>query len=287
MKEEIDNAVKYTGRGRNARFEGVFPQKYIGIFSPSKDAISYAGNKRVLDLEDFCLPDIYVFYPEAQYGDMYKNSAPPCKWCGTSECVKRDGWMTLPRRGHTRTRNVAILSRRYYCSEREKNGIKPFNFRGIDEEVIAKSPDYVAMRWRMDGFDLSHQSAISLSLLRDARAAVVQFLQMECQRQHSGWHGFMVGSGPMVRLFVMWNGSILLPTLPIFKAETRMRQITFRILDGLLLLKHGINGLIVWAPHTQMLRIKVRLTSKMHTNLCKGEHCNLQLFDLTNNSWIT
>ena len=155
----------------------MFPQKYIGIFSPSKDALSFV-KKHVLDLEDFCLVDLFVHYPEAQFGDMYVNAAPPCKWCGTSECVMRDGWMTLPRRGHSRTRNVAILGRKYYCSERKQSGIKPFNFRGIDKEVIEQSPDYVKMRWRMDGFDLSHKSAIALSLLRDARAAVVQGLSL-------------------------------------------------------------------------------------------------------------
>ena len=178
VKKEIDSSVKYTGRGENGRFEGVFPQKYVGVISPSKDPISFNRGKHVLELDDFLLPDLYVHYPEAQFGDMFANAVPPCKWCGTSSCVMRDGWMTLPRRAHARTRNIAILGRKYYCSVRQKNGMKPFNFRGIDKEVIEKSPDYVKMRWRMDGFDLSHKSAIALSLLRDARAAVVQGLSL-------------------------------------------------------------------------------------------------------------
>ena len=177
MKQEIDEAVQYTGRGNSAKFNGQFPEKYVGLVSPSKDAFSFFYKKRILEMENFCLPDLYVVYPEAMFRNMYSNCAPPCKWCKSSECVVRDGWMQLPRRGHSRTRNVAILGRRYYCSVRKKAGL-PYNFRGIDKEVIDSSPDYVQMIWRMHGFDLSHKSAIYLPLLREMRSAVVQGLSV-------------------------------------------------------------------------------------------------------------
>jgi hypothetical protein len=91
--------------------------------------------------------------------------------------------MQFPHRGHALTRNTAILGRVYYCAERKKAKLYPYFFNGIDKDVINQSPDYVKMRWRMDGFDFSHNSGISLSLLRMLRASVVQGLSVTGFRQ--------------------------------------------------------------------------------------------------------
>jgi hypothetical protein len=53
----------------------------------------------------------------------------------------------------------------------------------LDKQVLEYSPDYVKMRWRLDGFDLSHKSAISLSLLRQMRAYVMQGLSLNGFRE--------------------------------------------------------------------------------------------------------
>jgi hypothetical protein len=41
VKEEIDTAVKYDKNNRPTRFQGVFPPRYKGIFSPLKDTVGY------------------------------------------------------------------------------------------------------------------------------------------------------------------------------------------------------------------------------------------------------
>ena len=168
VKKKIDDAVNYQGRGNSGRFIGQFPTEFKGIVSPSKDAIGhFPVRSGVLEMADFCYPDLFVWYPEAEFQRMYPRGVPPCKWCGSdSRCVMRYSWMPAPRRGHSDTRNTAILSRVYYCATRKSSGMKPYFFSGIDKEVINNSPDYVKMRWRMDGFDISHRSAISLSVLR-------------------------------------------------------------------------------------------------------------------------
>lgn len=184
-KEEIDKSVDFVGRGRTRRFNGVFPFKYTGVVSPSKDILSFFldSKKPLLDMEDFCLPDLFIWYPEAQYKEFYPDGVPPCKWCNKTTCVMRDGWMPDPRRGHTHTRNVALLGRKYYCEERLKSNIQPCYFRGIDKDVIEQSSDYVKMRWRLEGFDLSHKSAIALSLLRELRGCLIQGLSINGFRQ--------------------------------------------------------------------------------------------------------
>jgi hypothetical protein len=169
VKEEIDAAVKYQKHSLN-RFQGTFPQRYRGVFSPSRDPIGHFSNgnlNAILDMSDFCLPDIFVWLPEAEYPSLYPDGVPPCKFHGCSRCVMRHAWMQYPRRGHAITRNTAILGYIYYCAERKRDEIHPHYFNGIDKEVIDQSPDYIKMRWRMDGFDFSHQSGISLSLLRE------------------------------------------------------------------------------------------------------------------------
>lgn len=63
--------------------------------------------------------------------------------------------MDNPIRGHTNTRNVAVLARQYYCAERKKQRIRPHHFNGFDKQVIGYSNDYVKMKWRTEGF-VSH-----------------------------------------------------------------------------------------------------------------------------------
>ena len=185
IKKKIDDAVNYQGRGNSGRFIGKFPFEYRGIISPSKDAIGHFSTRSgVLKMANFCHPDLFVWYPEAEFPQLYPLGVPPCKWCGNnSRCVMRHSWMPAPRRAHSETRNTAILTRVYYCSKRKNAGIKPCFFSGFDKEVLSNSPDYVKMRWRMDGFDISHKSAISLSVLRQLRAAVVQGLSISGYRE--------------------------------------------------------------------------------------------------------
>eukprot|EP00956_Cyclotella_meneghiniana_P000822 scaffold931_cov57-Cyclotella_meneghiniana.AAC.3 len=124
--------------------------------------------------------------------DMYTTARPLCKWCRSVDCVSRDGWMQSPRRAHSRTRNVALLGRKYKCTVRRDAKLRPYRFRSIDTQVIEQSHDYVQMVWRMEGFDCSHKSAISLPLLRDLRSTVVQGLSingfrhtiLQQQREH-------------------------------------------------------------------------------------------------------
>ena len=37
VKAEIDKAVKFTGRGKTAKFQGKMPREYCQLVSPSED----------------------------------------------------------------------------------------------------------------------------------------------------------------------------------------------------------------------------------------------------------
>jgi hypothetical protein len=43
----------------------------------------------VLEMDDFRLPDVFVWYPEAEFQEMYADGVPPCKFYGCSGCVRR------------------------------------------------------------------------------------------------------------------------------------------------------------------------------------------------------
>lgn len=86
-----------------------------------------------MSIEDFCLPDLLVWYPEAEWPRFYPDGIPSCKFHGRTDCVKRHAWMQYPRRGHGRTRNTAVLSRIYYCSERKNAGTNPHSRLCQDE----------------------------------------------------------------------------------------------------------------------------------------------------------
>ena len=111
-------------------------------------------------MEDFCLPDLFVWFPEAQYPAMYPDARPVCKWHGTTECVQMDGWMRNPRHVYESHRVIALIGKRYNCTMRQREGVNPFGFRGIDRLAIEKSNDYVQMQWARNGFDVSHHAAI-------------------------------------------------------------------------------------------------------------------------------
>ena len=119
--------------------------------------------------KEFCLPNLFVWYPEALWQSRYPDARPACKWHGTTECVCRRGWMDLPWHGHSHHRMTAVLGRKYYCSKRKAQGIKPFNFRNIDPKVIANEPDYVKVQWERSGFDFLHRSGLSMPLLKGVR----------------------------------------------------------------------------------------------------------------------
>ena len=117
VKDEIVQSLKYTGKGiRYGRFQGTVPDKYKGITSPSDDPVLFFPQGHVLSVEDFCLPDLYVWWPEAKYHMFYPDARTCCRWHKTTECVAHDGWMDEPRHGHTTERMTGILGRRYYCS---------------------------------------------------------------------------------------------------------------------------------------------------------------------------
>jgi hypothetical protein len=185
VKKEIDESLNYTGRSRTGRFAGTFPHKYRGLVAPSKDTIGYFSDAdRVLTMSDFCLPNLFVWCPEAEYPMFYPNAVPPCKFHGCTDCVKRNGWLDSPVRGHSGTRNVAIMCKQYYCSERKKSGIKPHYFKGIDKQVIEYSNDYIKMKWRTDGYDFTHTSGLSLTLLRELITASGQGVSISGFRQN-------------------------------------------------------------------------------------------------------
>lgn len=184
VKKEIDESVKFSGKSKNrsATMNGPFPQKYRGLISPSKDPLGYFSDLQVLTMPHFCLPDLLIWYPEAEYPSLYPDALPNCKWCGTSWCVSRDGWMETPLRADGHSRNVALLGKKYYCVMRQKGGLSPWKFNAFDSQVIEQSDPYIKMKWRTNGFDISHRGAISLSLLRGWRFASDQGISVNAFR---------------------------------------------------------------------------------------------------------
>lgn len=165
IKKEIENQVVYkygNGRGETGKYHGSFPKKYMGIVSPSIDPISHFGTNRPLTMEDFLLPDVFVWYPEAQYKDWYEDARPKCKWHGCTDCVKYDGWMNTIRHGYREPRITAIIARKYTCQTRKTLSMEPYSFRGIDRAVIEQSEEYVKQVWAKIGFDVSHRAASRL-----------------------------------------------------------------------------------------------------------------------------
>jgi hypothetical protein len=101
-KEQIDKSVSYTRQGTRGHFTGRFPKEFRGLVSPSRDTMGYFRKAAgVLEMDDFCLPDFFVWYPESEFQQLYPDGVPPCKFHGCSGCVRRFAWMKSPRRGLT------------------------------------------------------------------------------------------------------------------------------------------------------------------------------------------
>jgi len=125
----------------------------------------------------FCLPNVLVWYPEAQYPDWYPEALPCCKWHGDTKCVVREGWMRDARHGYASHRITAIMGRYYECTiRRDKTKEKPFSFRSIDPAVIKNSDDYIKEQWNKMGLDMSHRAAIEIDLLEHLRSDLIQGL---------------------------------------------------------------------------------------------------------------
>jgi len=168
VKKDIDKAVKMTGKENQRRRMGKFPDKYKGAISPSDDPVSFFEGERITR-DHFALPNLLVWYPEAQYGpDFYPYGRPPCKWHNEYGCCKSKGWMPHARHGYAMGRTFAIIGRKYYCNVRKEQG-KECRFRNIDRRVIENSHDYIRLQWMKIGFDLSRRAAIAMQDLELSR----------------------------------------------------------------------------------------------------------------------
>eukprot|EP00986_Skeletonema_menzelii_P003893 scaffold1261_cov155-Skeletonema_menzelii.AAC.3 len=163
FKDRVSQSVQMSGRGQNRHPTGKFPADLSGVLAPSDDPLSFPAfaGKKISYLE-FCYPNFFIWYPEAQWPMFYENQhyRPVCKWHGTHECCVNDGWMTNPRHAYCMGKEVAIIGRKYECTIRREEG-KKCHFRGIDKKVIEQSPDYVRLQWNRNGCDFSHCSGIS------------------------------------------------------------------------------------------------------------------------------
>ena len=207
IKKEIENQVVYkygNGRGETGKYHGSFPKKYMGIVSPSIDPISHFGTNRPLTMDDFLLPDVFVWYPEAQYKDWYEDARPKCKWHGCTDCVKYDGWMNTIRHGYREPRITAIIARKYTCQTRKTLSMEPYSFRGIDRAVIEQSEEYVKQVWAKIGFDVSHRAAIAITDLERLRSNLNQGLGV------SGFRRSMIESMRTyhIRTSIQWSSYV-------------------------------------------------------------------------------
>jgi len=177
VKNDIDAKVKMTGRGVNRRPMGPFPDKYKGLISPSTDPVSHFAGETIT-MDHFALPDLIVWYPEAQYtSEICPFGRPKCKFHGEYSCCKSKGWVPLPRRGQRYGRNVAIIGRKFECTIRREQG-KQCGFRNTDSKVIEMGHDYLKLVWRKLGFDLSRRAGISNRDLELSRRCLIQGLSV-------------------------------------------------------------------------------------------------------------
>ncbi len=146
VSDEIDAARKYKYHPKGSTFRGKWPRAYwSGIVKPWEDPLAFVGMNPPPTMNDFCLPTLLVWYPEAQHQDLYPGALPNCKWHGDCKCVVREGW-NVPRHGYLEKQVTAILGRWYECRIRrdaKPQAIKPFSFSGVDPGVIQQSHDYV------------------------------------------------------------------------------------------------------------------------------------------------
>lgn len=182
IRTEIDEAVKLSGKGSRARFEGQVPQRFRQLFKPSEDPEAhFSGN--LLDMKHFMYPHILVWFPEALHQRYYPTARPPCKWHGCHECVTIEGWVSSPRHCYGLDRVHALIGKRYKCKRKERAGDECY-FRGYDQGVISNSPDYIKMLWKKVGYDISHRSAIAWNVLETLQAQMLQSLSVSGFRRH-------------------------------------------------------------------------------------------------------
>ena len=170
--------MRFKGRGTKARFRGKLPSIYSRLVSASEDPEAFASGDKPLVMEDFCLHDLQVWFPEALHKRYYPHARPPCPWHGGCDCVIIQGWVQSPRHCYGKKRVVALMGKRYRCNIRKAEEQHPFYFRGYDKEVIAASNDYIKLQWKKNGFDISHRAAISWGVLEDLRAKMNQALSV-------------------------------------------------------------------------------------------------------------
>ncbi len=177
VKNDIDESLKFTGRGDKAEFKGELPLLYRTRVSPSVDPEAFHDSK-LLGREDFCLPDLYLWLPEALHQRLYPTARPRCPWHRDHNCVVLKGWVKSPRHCYDRERTVALLGKKYRCKIRQETKTTPFYFRGYDSNAIAASPDYIKALWKKNGFDISHRAAISYTLLETLRSDMLHALSV-------------------------------------------------------------------------------------------------------------
>eukprot|EP00956_Cyclotella_meneghiniana_P044258 scaffold309871_cov36-Cyclotella_meneghiniana.AAC.1 len=146
IMHEVNDAVKLKGRGKKAKYKGSVPQKYAQLFKPSDDPEAFFPNQQ-LQRKHFSYPHTRLWFPEALHPRYYPTARPPCKWHDDCGCVTLKGWIKSPRHCYSDDRIHALVSKRYHCSIREKQGLS-YGFNAYDKEVIAKSHDYIKLLWR-------------------------------------------------------------------------------------------------------------------------------------------
>ena len=69
-----------------------------------------------------------------------------------------------------RESNTAIIARKHHCIIRREEKVKPYNFLGTADEVIAQAPKFVQAYWNQNGFILSHRGAVHRSVINEMRS---------------------------------------------------------------------------------------------------------------------
>ncbi len=110
-EEEHNNSTRYWHQATDAWFKkfkiNIMASRLSNLrFSPQNDPVAFKRSKLpmsssdktpLLDMQDFCLPDVVVWVPELLYPELYPRGLPPCKFHGTAECVGSEGWARSPR----------------------------------------------------------------------------------------------------------------------------------------------------------------------------------------------
>ena len=101
MTAEVDEAVKYTGRGSMGQYLGEFPDKYNGLKTPLVDPVRFFKGNIFLSMIQLFHPHYIIWFSEAMFPEMYPYAKPKCPWHNKLECVCLNGWCDTPRHGHS------------------------------------------------------------------------------------------------------------------------------------------------------------------------------------------